>query len=101
PGSPVWLPTLFTMLLLRSTGVDPTDPGIASTVARLEANFRWSDYDGCWNLRSPEFGGNAFFDGEEEPCINGGVLALGGYFGHPAESLARRLVGEQLADGGW
>jgi len=36
-----------------------------------------------------------------EPCINGGTLALGAYFGHPTESLARRLVGEQLDDGGW
>jgi hypothetical protein len=36
-----------------------------------------------------------------EPCINGGVLALGAYFGRPCESLARRLVGEQLEDGGW
>jgi hypothetical protein len=29
------------------------------------------------------------------------VLALGGYFGRPTESLARRLLGEQLDDGGW
>jgi hypothetical protein len=28
-------------------------------------------------------------------------LALGAYFGRPTESLARRLVGEQLDDGGW
>ena len=63
--------------------------------------MRWSDYDGCWNLRPPEFGGNSFFEGEEEPCINGGVLALGGWFGRPTERLARRLLGEQLEDGGW
>jgi hypothetical protein len=36
-----------------------------------------------------------------EPCINGGVLALGAYFGRPTESLVRRLVNEQLEDGGW
>ena len=35
-----------------------------------------------------------------ESCING-VLALGAYFRHPTESLALRLVGEQLDDGGW
>jgi hypothetical protein len=29
------------------------------------------------------------------------VLALGAYFGRPTESLARRLIGEQLEDGGW
>jgi hypothetical protein len=39
--------------------------------------------------------------GEVEPCINGGTLALGAYFGRPTESLARRLVAEQLDDGGW
>jgi len=98
---PVWLPTLFTLLLLRATGIDKAEPAVESAMARLETNLRWSDQPGCWDLRSPEFGGNTFFAGEEEPCINGGVLALGGYFGRPTESLAQRLVGEQLDDGGW
>ena len=52
-------------------------------------------------MRAAELGGNRFFEGEVEPCINGGVLALGAYFGRPTESLARRLLGEQLEDGGW
>ena len=98
--APVWLPTLFTLLLLRATGVDRTDPAVESAVARLEANLRWSNQPN-WNLRSAELGGNPFFDGEVEPCINGGVLALGAYFGRSTESLAHRLVGEQLDDGGW
>ena len=76
--TPDWLPTLFTMLLLRSTGVDPAEPAVAAAVARLETGFRWHE----------EFG-------------NGGTLALGAYFGRPTESLAHRLVGEQLGDGGW
>jgi hypothetical protein len=97
----VWLTTLFTLLLLRATGVDPEDPAVASAVSRLETGLRWNDYGGRWDLRSPETGGNTFFEGEVEPCINGGVLALGGYFRRPTESLARRLVGEQLEDGGW
>jgi len=100
-NAPVWLPTLFTLLLLRATGVDHCEPAVESAMARLEASLHWSDQPGCWDLRSPEFGGNTFFAGEEEPCINGGVLALGGYFGRPAESLARRLLAEQLDDGGW
>jgi len=99
--APVWLTTLFTFLLLRATGVDPNDPAVARAVERAESNLRWSDHGGCWNLRSPEFGGNPFFNGEEEPCINGGVLALGGYFGRPSQHLARRLLSEQLEDGGW
>jgi hypothetical protein len=90
-GAPVWLPTLFTMQLLRATGVDRADPAIESAVGRLEAGFRWDK----------AFGEKPFFEGEVEPCINGGTLALGAYFGRPTESLARRLVGEQLDDGGW
>ena len=101
PDTRVWLSTLFTFLLLRSTGIDPADPAVQSAVSRLEANLRWNDNGGCWNLRSAETGGNEVFDGEEEPCINGGVLALGGYFGRPSEVLATRLLSEQLPDGGW
>jgi hypothetical protein len=36
-----------------------------------------------------------------EPCINGRVLALGAYFGERSDRLVDRLLGEQLADGGW
>jgi hypothetical protein len=90
-GCPVWLPTLFTLLLLRATGVDRAEPAVVSAAARLEAGFRWDE----------EFGKKPFFEGEVEPCINGGTLALGAYFGRPTESLARRLVAEQLDDGGW
>ena len=88
---PDWLPTLFTLQLLRATGVDPADPAVGSAAARVAAGFRWHE----------EFGAKPFFEGEVEPCINGGVLALGAYFGHPSEGLARRLVSEQLDDGGW
>jgi hypothetical protein len=89
--APVWLPTLYTLLFLRATGVDRTEPTVDSAVARLEAGFRWDE----------EFGKKPFFEGEVEPCINGGTLALGAYFGRPTESLACRLVAEQLDDGGW
>jgi hypothetical protein len=89
--APDWLPTLFTMMFLRATGIDRTDPAIESAVERLEAGFRWDE----------EFGKKPFFEGEVEPCINGGTLALGAYFGRPAQKLAERLIGEQLDDGGW
>jgi hypothetical protein len=49
----------------------------------------------------PEFGNSPFFEGEVEPCINGGVLALGGYFGQTSDRLVERLLDEQLTDGGW
>jgi hypothetical protein len=90
-GSPDWLPTLFTMQLLRATGGDPTDPAVSSAISRLNAGFRWAE----------EFGAKPFFEGEVEPCINGGALAAGSYFGHPSETLARRLLSERLEDGGW
>jgi hypothetical protein len=88
---PAWFPTLYSALLLRATGVDPADPAVAAAVTRLAAGFRWHE----------ELGGKPFFEGETEPCINGGTLALGGYFGRPVDSLARRLLDEQLDDGGW
>jgi hypothetical protein len=99
--APVWLSTLFTFLLLRATGVDPVEPAVELAVARLGASLRWGNQSGCWDLRQVESGANPFFEGEVEPCINGGTLALGGYFGRPTESLANRLVSEQLDDGGW
>jgi hypothetical protein len=91
PDSPDWLPTLFTLQLLRATGVDRSDPAVKSAIDKLNTGFRWHE----------SFGAKPFFEGEVEPCINGGALALGSYFGHPSESLAQRLVSEQLDDGGW
>jgi hypothetical protein len=88
---PLWIPNLYTLLLLRATGVDPVDPAVDSAVTRLGSGFRWHE----------EVGGKLFFEGEVEPCINGGTLALGGYFGRPKDSLAHRLLDEQLDDGGW
>ncbi|HLV87135.1 MAG TPA: hypothetical protein VKV39_09185 [Candidatus Sulfotelmatobacter sp.] len=101
PDSPAWLSTLFTLLLLRATGIDPTEPAVQAAAARLEAGVRWNDQGGCWELRAVETGGNTFFEGEVEPCINGGALAVGAFLGRPNDSLARRLLTEQLEDGGW
>ena len=100
PNARTWLTTLFTLLLLRATGVDRNDPAVEGAIARLEVGLRWNNRPN-WDLRPAEQGGNRFFTGEVEPCINGGVLALGAYFGRPTESLAHRLLGEQLEDGGW
>jgi hypothetical protein len=86
-----WLPTLFMMQLLRATGVDPEEPAVVSAVARVQTGFRWHE----------SFGAKPFFEGEVEPCINGGVLAASAYFGGPTRELAQRLMGEQLEDGGW
>jgi hypothetical protein len=88
---PLWFPTLYALLLLRATGVDPADPAVDSAVTRLAAGFRWDE----------EFGSKPFFEGEVEPCINGGTLALGGYFGRAEDRLAHRLLDGQMDDGGW
>ena len=99
--APAWLTTLFTMQLLRAAGIDPSDPAVEAATLRLENGVRWNDVGGSWELRAPETGGNTFFEGEVEPCINGGALALAAYFGRPASELAHRLIREQLQDGGW
>jgi hypothetical protein len=45
--------------------------------------------------------GQPFFAGEVEPCINGRTVAIGAYFGVDVDDIVSRLLGEQLADGGW
>jgi hypothetical protein len=82
------------MQLLRSTGIDRTEPLVESAMARLESGYEWDEEFRDKPLKT-------FFEGEVEPCINGGILALGAYFGRPTESLMLRLLDDQLADGGW
>jgi hypothetical protein len=48
-----------------------------------------------------EHAGQAFFDGEVEPCINGRVVGLGAYYDVAVDGVVARLLGEQLPDGGW
>src|ERR1700721_633185 len=72
--TPDWLPTLFTFLLLRATGVDRADPVVEAAVARRGGGYEWDE-----EFRHKPY--KTFFEGEVEPCINGGVLALGAYFG--------------------
>ena len=55
--------------------------------------------DGAW--WDPPWKENGFFEGEVEPCINGNVVSTGAYFGVDMTPLVDRLLGEQLADGGW
>jgi hypothetical protein len=77
------------LVLLRDMGLDS-----ASAQARLAVD-RVRDNITHWE------GGQPFFEGEVEPCINGRVLAVGAYFGVPDEALLARLLGEQIDDGGW
>jgi hypothetical protein len=79
------------MQSLRHLGLDPASAPARRAVELLRDRVTWGE----------EFGDSPFFAGEVEPCINGGVLALGSYFGEVDEALLARLLGERLGDGGW
>jgi hypothetical protein len=87
-GQP-WIATLPTLQLLYDLGVDPQSDRVRHAVERVRAGCRW------------EHAGQAFFSGEVEPCINGRTVTLGVYFGQKMDAVVERLLGEQLADGGW
>jgi hypothetical protein len=87
-GQP-WISTLPMLQLLMELGVDPASGRVRRAVAAVRDGCRWE------NAAQP------FFSGETEPCINGRTVALGAYFGQDVDGIVARLLGEQLADGGW
>ena len=96
-----WDSTMHVLSLLRELGLDPASDEARRAVGLVRDRVRWKgwDWDGTW--RGWEFDGNPFFAGEVEPCINGQVGASGAYFGQNIQRIIDRLLGEQLADGGW
>ena len=100
---PEWT-VLRTLLLLHDMGLDPVSEQAKRAVARVRENVKWlmaiskkelpKDEDISW-WHKP------FFVGEVEPCINGRVVTIGAYFGEDMQPLVDRLLGEQMADGGW
>jgi len=88
---PLWWTNMYTLVFLRDLGVDPSSPRTQAAIELVRDRITWG----------PEWGHSPFFDGEVEPCINGRVVALGAYFGERRDRLVDRLLGEQLADGGW
>jgi len=88
---PFWWTNMYSLLFLRDLGVDPANARARSALDLVRDNVTWG----------PEFGNSPFFEGEVEPCINGRVVALGAYFGVRSDRLVDRLLGEELADGGW
>jgi len=88
-GSQPWTSTLPVMLELYALGLDPTSEVARDMTAAVAANCRW-EYDDL-----------PFFDGEVEPCINGHTVTLGAYFGADVDGIVRRLLADQLDDGGW
>lgn len=81
--------SVYVLMLLREMGLDPTSDQARRAVAFVRDNVTFYE------------GGQPFFAGEVEPCINGRALALGVYFDEPNGRLLDRLLGEQLSDGGW
>jgi hypothetical protein len=90
-ATPFWWSNMYTLLFLRDLGLDPRSERARTAIHLVRDNVTWG----------PEFGDSVFFEGEVEPCINGRVVALGAYFGERSDRLVDRLLGEQLADGGW
>ncbi|HTO56931.1 MAG TPA: hypothetical protein VMJ74_04015 [Pseudomonadales bacterium] len=90
-----WNSTMHVLTLLREMGLDPASGVARRAVALVREHVTWR---GCG---PPEAEDNPFFDGETEPCINGQVGAAGAYFGQDVSVITKRLLGEQLADGGW
>ncbi len=84
-----WTTTTNVLVELQDFGVDPRNEKVRRAVAQVREHCRW------------EHAGQRFFDGEVEPCINGMVVALGAYFDQDVDGVVRRLIGEQLEDGGW
>ncbi|HEU4781758.1 MAG TPA: hypothetical protein VFS83_00320 [Ktedonobacterales bacterium] len=95
-SNPEWV-TLRALLLLRDMGLDSTSAAARRAVTRVRKNVTWQGVlpqDAAWH-------GKPLFAGEVEPCINGRVVAVGSYFGEDVQGIVDRLLGEQMADGGW
>ncbi len=96
PWSQDWTDTFHVLELLRRFGLDPQSEQARAAITLVQERVTWRDPD----FVSP-WADNRFFEGEVEPCINGNVVATGAYFGVDMAALVERLLGEQLADGGW
>lgn len=87
-GQP-WTATTYSLSQLREFGLDPSSDRAKRTVELIGANSRWDQ------------GGQPFWEGEVEECINGRTVADGAYFGVDVSAIVERLIGERQVDGGW
>src|SRR5438270_6569546 len=86
---PEWTSTAWSLTLLRAFGLDAASTQARLAVSRVRDRVAW------------EHDGEPFFAGEVEPCINGNLVAIGAYFEQDVRPVVDRLLGEQMADGGW
>lgn len=84
-----WTATHPSLEMLRLYGADPRSAEVTTAVTRVRDNVRW------------DHAGEPYFDGEAEPCINGGALANAAYFGEDGGRIVETLLRGQLPDGGW
>jgi hypothetical protein len=89
---PEWV-SLLALLLLRDMGLDASSEEARKAIGLVRNNATWHSR-GPWH-------GTPVFAGEVEPCINGRVVTIGSYFGQDVTGIVERLLGEQMADGGW
>jgi len=78
---------------LRRLGADPDSEPVRAAIERVRDGVTWSGFDD-----------RPYFAGEEEECVNGGVLAHAAYFGElggGSEKIIDMLLEQQLPDGGW
>lgn len=87
-GQP-WTATLFSLSQLREFGLDPSIERAKRAVEMIGSSSRW------------DHGGEPYWEGEVEECINGRIVADGAYFGVDVTCIVDRLIGERLNDGGW
>jgi hypothetical protein len=95
-ANPEWV-SLRALLSLRDMGLDPASREARRAITLVREHVTWQGVlpqDAAWH-------GKPLFHGEVEPCINGRVVAVGAYFGEDEQSVVDRLLGEQMADGGW
>jgi hypothetical protein len=85
-----WMSTTDVLALLKELGLDPAGEPARKAIDLVNQRVRWF-----------QLGGEPFFEGETEACLNGRILASGVYFGTRSDRLLGRLLSEQLEDGGW
>src|SRR6266550_1607305 len=86
-------PSLLALLMLGDMGLDASSEQARKAIGLVRDNLTWHSR-GPWH-------GTPVFAGEVEPCINGRVVTVGSYFGLDVTAIVERLLGEQMADGGW
>jgi hypothetical protein len=88
-----WSSTLHVLMLLREMGLDSASDEARRATGLVRDRVTWRG--------DAAFDGRPFFAGEVEPCINGQVVTVGAYFGQDVQGIVKRLLAEQLPDGGW